>query len=120
VRGHLLDPLPDSLVGLVDVVAGNVPYVAPVAAIWQEWAPRRTIEGIGVDGLGLVRELASSAKRFLRPGGVLAVQVTDWQWNLLSESLTNLGYEALAPFAPPIDHVIIGVARKGRQAESRD
>ena len=52
-----------------------------------------TIEGTDDDGLGLLRATARDARRFLRPGGVLLLQMFDSQWPTLSPELQALGYD---------------------------
>ncbi|MGH9283786.1 MAG: methyltransferase, partial [Acidimicrobiales bacterium] len=91
-QGSLLDPLPAHLRGTVDVLVANLPYVPPARhnGTW-EFAPG-AIGGTGDDGLGLVRELAAGARRFLRPGGSLILQMTADQWTLFSDELDTLGY----------------------------
>ena len=91
-RGSLLDPVPQRLSGLVDAVVANVPYVPPERrnTSW-DFAPG-AIGGSGADGLGLVRDLAAAARRFLRPGGSLILQMTGGQWTHFADELAELGY----------------------------
>ena len=91
-QGSLLDPVPSHLHGSVDVVVANLPYVPPARhnGTW-EFAPG-AIGGTGDDGLGLVRQLAAGARKFLRPGGSLILQLTKDQWLQYSQELAELGY----------------------------
>ena len=92
-RGSLLDPLPDQLWGKTDVLVANVPYVPPsfAHASWSD-APG-SVGGVGNDGLGLQRKLASEAVTLLRPGGFLIIQLLGDQWPGFSQDLVQLGYE---------------------------
>ena len=54
--------------------------------------PERTYLGRDPDGLGLVRELAADARRFLKPGGALLLVLEAWQWDVILPDLGGLGY----------------------------
>ena len=76
--GDLFAPLPRDLLGRVDVVVSNPPYVptADLACLPAEVAsfePMVALHG-GPDGLAVVRRIADEAHRWLRPGGLLAVE----------------------------------------------
>jgi release factor glutamine methyltransferase len=90
--GSLLDPLPGSLAGTVDVIVANLPYVPP--GLWglEHRDPTGTILGSGDDGLALQRMLARQALRFLRPGGRLLLQLMAAQWPSFAPELETLGY----------------------------
>lgn len=79
LAGDMLDPLPPALAGTIDVIASNPPYVPPelVASLPREirdFEPAVAVVGTG-DGLAFHRALAESAPRWLRPGGLLAMEV---------------------------------------------
>jgi len=75
VEGDLLDPLPEELRGWVDLVVSNPPYVTDEelqdlpAEVRTE--PRLALVG----GTQLYERLADQALRWLRDGGVLAVEI---------------------------------------------
>ena len=75
VEGDLLDPLPEELRGWVDLVVSNPPYVTDEelqdlpAEVRAE--PRLALVG----GTQLYERLADQALRWLRDGGVLAVEI---------------------------------------------
>jgi len=75
VEGDLLDPLPEELRGWVDLVVSNPPYVTEEelqdlpAEVRTE--PRLALVG----GTQLYERLADQALRWLRDGGVLAVEI---------------------------------------------
>ena len=76
--GDLYEPLPVSLVGRVDVLVANAPYV-PTGAIGlmppeaREHEPRVALDG-GTDGLDVQRRVIAGAARWLAPGGRLLVE----------------------------------------------
>jgi release factor glutamine methyltransferase len=77
--GDLLSPLR----GAADCIAANLPYVPTdeIAGLdpgIRDHEPRVAIDG-GRDGLDLVRRLVQQAGHGLRPGGLLALEVTDAQ-----------------------------------------
>lgn len=82
-EGDLDAPLPATLRSRVDVLVANVPYV-PTEEI--ELLPRearlheahRALDG-GLDGLDIVRRVAATAPRWLRPGGHLLVETSERQ-----------------------------------------
>lgn len=68
-----------------DVIASNPPYVAgeDQATLQREvrdWEPHVALFG-GTDGLDVIRRLLPEAVRVLRPGGVLAMEIGDGQWD---------------------------------------
>ena len=76
----LLDQLPRRLRGTVDVITIHPPYVArkevkTLPAEIREFEPRRSLTDDSADGLGLVRRLAEASHQWLRPGGVVLVEV---------------------------------------------
>jgi release factor glutamine methyltransferase len=97
LQGSVLDPLPSTLRGRVDLAIANLPFypARDYAAIGS--VPRATIEGAGDDGLNLLRQLAQDALGFVRPGGALVLQMFDWQWEVLSDELVGLGYRPGVP-----------------------
>ncbi|HZS34670.1 MAG TPA: peptide chain release factor N(5)-glutamine methyltransferase [Methylomirabilota bacterium] len=80
LEGDLFGPLAGRLrLGTVDVVVANPPYLAapvlpalPVEV--REWEPAAALDG-GADGLAVIRRLVAEAPVWLRPGGVLLVEI---------------------------------------------
>jgi release factor glutamine methyltransferase len=73
--GHLLVPLPEP----VDCIVANLPYVSyeeweslPVGIVAYE--PRLALDG-GVHGLERIGDLLASAEPYLRPGGVILLEI---------------------------------------------
>jgi release factor glutamine methyltransferase len=88
----------DDLVGAVDVVVCNPPYV-PLEA-WESVAPEARDHDphlalfSGADGLDAIRVLAVRAAVLLRPGGVLGVEHADVQGESVPGVLTETGHWA--------------------------
>lgn len=93
--GDLFDPLPATLLGRVDLLVANVPYV-PTAAIGllpQEarlHEPRDALDG-GADGLDVLRRVSAAAPRWLAPGGHLLVETSEDQASAAADAFTRDG-----------------------------
>ncbi len=93
--GDLFQPLPRALLGTVDVIAANAPYV-PTAAIAtmppeaRDNEPHRALDG-GPDGLTLHRRIAVDAPRWLRPGGRLLIEAGRQQATYTVAALRAVG-----------------------------
>ncbi|MFC6082205.1 peptide chain release factor N(5)-glutamine methyltransferase [Sphaerisporangium aureirubrum] len=78
----LADCLPE-LNGRVDLVVSNPPYIPPGAVPRdpevRDYDPSRALYGSGKDGLDEVRAVERTARRLLRPGGLVAVEHSDQQ-----------------------------------------
>jgi release factor glutamine methyltransferase len=78
----LADCLPE-LDGHVDLVVSNPPYIPPGAVPRdpevRDYDPSRALYGSGEDGLDEVRAVERTARRLLRPGGLVAVEHADQQ-----------------------------------------
>ncbi|MGV8083196.1 MAG: peptide chain release factor N(5)-glutamine methyltransferase [Coriobacteriia bacterium] len=77
--GDLLSELPAELLGCFDVVVSNPPYVptpdlASLPAEVADFEPRLALDG-GEDGLAIYRRILADARQWLRPGGLLAVEL---------------------------------------------
>ena len=97
VRGDLFMPFPRSLEGLVDVVVGVVPYVpTPALALLQRDAlafeSLSSYDG-GPDGTDILRRVLRESPRFLRPGGVILLELGGEQADVLRHDLDRLGYD---------------------------
>lgn len=89
------DALPE-LDGRVDVVASNPPYVAPdeLAACDPEVREHDPLAALvaGADGLDVIRAVARTAGRLLRPGGWLVVEHSDRQGETAPAVLRSAGF----------------------------
>lgn len=79
--GDLFDALPAELRGGVDVVLCNPPYVPTpdMSSLPAEVAcfePRLALDG-GSDGLDVARRIAEEAPEWLKPGGLLAMELDE-------------------------------------------
>ena len=94
-RSDLLTRVP----GRYDLIVANPPYltdgeVENMEKIgWPE--PALALQG-GVDGTDLLRRLIRQARRKLRPGGILLLEASPPQMNLLERELGERGYGEIA------------------------
>ncbi|MGA4788702.1 putative protein N(5)-glutamine methyltransferase [Nocardia sp. AB354] len=78
-RGDLFAALPGGLIGRVDLILANTPYV-PTAMIARmppearDHEPRTALDG-GADGLDVLRRVADAAGRWLTVGGWVLVEI---------------------------------------------
>ena len=119
-QGDLLTPLAEfGLVGKLDFLAANLPYVArqelenliPEIA---EFEPRIALEG-GEDGLDIYRQLLPAAIPYLKPSGFLAIEVGKGQADKAADLAGSAGFgdlEIIRDYAD-IERVVIGWAREG-------
>lgn len=82
--GDVADPgLLADLVGRVDVVVSNPPYIPPDAVPVEEEVcdhdPDLALYGGGADGLDVPRAVVRSAARLLRPGGLFVMEHAEGQ-----------------------------------------
>ncbi|MXZ85176.1 MAG: peptide chain release factor N(5)-glutamine methyltransferase [Acidimicrobiia bacterium] len=76
-QGSWYEALPGSMLGTVDVVVSNPPYVrddeelSPEVA---EWEPAMALRG-GADGLDGARQILADARRWLSPGGSVLLEL---------------------------------------------
>ena len=89
--GDLLAPLPASLLGVVDVVVSNPPYVRPgeVASLPAEVLADPETALVG--GIELVERLSAEAMTWLRPDGTLAVEIGETQGDEVSRVVSAAG-----------------------------
>jgi len=77
-QGSWYEALPESLVGLVDVVVSNPPYVRddePLPPDVADWEPELALRG-GADGLDGARQILADAGRWLSPGGSVLLELS--------------------------------------------
>ena len=83
LAGDLFSALPGDLLGQVDMVAANAPYI-PTAQLStlpreaRDHEPAITLDG-GSDGLDVLRKIISAAPLWLRPGGYLLLECSRQQ-----------------------------------------
>jgi release factor glutamine methyltransferase len=98
--GDLFAPLPESLLGTVQLIVANVPYVPTeaVATMPPEarlHEPLTALDG-GPDGLDVFRRVAAEAPRWLAPFGRLLVETSDEQTPIAYAALSGAGLAAFA------------------------
>jgi release factor glutamine methyltransferase len=93
----------DDLVGTVDVVVSNPPYIppamVPVDPEVRDHDPEVALYGGGEDGLRIPLEVARRAAYLLRPGGLLLMEHADSQGEALPSGLRSAG-----PWTEVADH----------------
>jgi release factor glutamine methyltransferase len=95
LHGDLLAALPAAARGRLDAVLSNPPYVPETVARTlpreiREFEPQTAIVA-AQDGMGHHRRLAAAAPDWLRPGGVLAVEVGAGQAEAVAAILAGAG-----------------------------
>jgi release factor glutamine methyltransferase len=93
-EGSWFEALPRELVGVVDVIVSNPPYVAlsdEVEDIVREWEPLSALFA-GDDGLDDIRMILEDAPAWLRPGGVLILEMDPGQLDTASEIARSFGF----------------------------
>jgi release factor glutamine methyltransferase len=115
VEGDLDEPLPGELLGRVDVLVANAPYV-PTAAIAtmppeaREHEARVALDG-GVDGLAVQRRVAAVAPRWLAPGGHLLIETSEDQAPRTAAAVADAGLVTRIARDDDLDAtVVIGTA----------
>ncbi len=79
-----------------DLITANPPYI-PSAEVEtlvpdiRSFEPRLALDG-GADGLSLVSRIVSEARKYLAPGGVLAMEIGDQEADATSELFTRAGF----------------------------
>ena len=99
-RGDLFESLPPALAGRADVVVAVVPYVpTPALPLLQRdtlaFESALSYDG-GKDGTRILRRVVTEAPHFLRPGGVILLELGGEQVDILRPDLERLGYDAPA------------------------
>lgn len=110
LEGDLLDSLPDELLGRVDVVMSNPPYIDPDVYDDLPAEVRADPELALIGGVELVDRLATDAARWLRPAGLLAIEIGDAQGAEVIRRLQGLFRDLrVEPDLTGRDRVILGL-----------
>jgi release factor glutamine methyltransferase len=92
-EGDLFDPLPAALLGTVDLIVANPPYVAEVdfvdlpRDVQQE--PKVALIS-GPSGLEVIQAIGARAAEWLRPGGVVVCEIGESQGISATSSFADL------------------------------
>ena len=116
--GDLFEPLPDSLMGRIEVLLANVPYV-PTGEVGLLPAEARVHEPLvaldgGADGLDVMRRVSAAAARWLAPGGSLLVEAGERQ---AQQALAVFAGNGLVPRLAESDELYATVVVGSRPAE---
>lgn len=91
--GDLFDPLPASLLGEVDLLVANPPYVSEgefdVLSEDVKREPRIALVA-GPDGTEVIRSIGANVSRWLRPGGVVVCEIGETQGVTAATSFLDL------------------------------
>jgi release factor glutamine methyltransferase len=91
--GDLFDPLPTSLIGEVDLIVANPPYVseAEFASLPDDVKrePRVALVS-GRSGLEIIERIGASASQWLRPGGVVVCEIGEKQGVAAASSFPDI------------------------------
>jgi len=101
------------LVGAVDLVTCNPPYVPEDAPVPPEVrADPHGAVFAGADGLAVVRPVAALARRLLRPGGAVAIEHDDSHPAAVRDVLAAAGFADVATHADLTGRPRVATARR--------
>jgi release factor glutamine methyltransferase len=109
--GDLYEPLPSTLLGRVDLLVANAPYV-PTDAIAQMPAearlhePRVALDG-GDDGLDIHRRIIADAATWLSPGGHVLVETSTRQARTDIDILSRSGFDSRVLSFDELDATVV-------------
>jgi release factor glutamine methyltransferase len=110
-EGDLDAPLPLALLGRVDVLVANAPYV-PTEAVGlmppeaRLYEPRVALDG-GADGLDVQHRVAAAAPRWLAPGGHLLIETSERQAPHTTAAITAADLRAQVVHAAELDATVV-------------
>lgn len=114
-EGDLFHPLPTELLGRVDVIVANAPYV-PTEAI-DLLPPEIRLHAAsvathgGLDGLDVIRRLTATAPQWLKPGGHLLFEVSERQAGAAVRVVADAGLTPTIASCEDIDATIVAGAK---------
>ena len=107
------------LTAAADLIVANPPYVAErdrgsLAADVRDYEPAAALFA-GPDGLDVIRLLAPAARRALRAGGALIMEIGAGQWPAVEDILRRAGFQDIAVHADlaGIARVVVGKSTSG-------
>ncbi|HYO31772.1 MAG TPA: putative protein N(5)-glutamine methyltransferase [Nocardioidaceae bacterium] len=110
-EGDLYEPLPANLLGRVDLLVANAPYV-PTHAIAQMPAearlhePRVALDG-GDDGLDLHRRIVADAPKWLSPGGHVLIETSTRQARTDVDALSRSNLDPRVVSCQELDATVV-------------
>jgi release factor glutamine methyltransferase len=115
-HGPWFDALPAELLGHLAIIVSNPPYVADddveLEHIVRNWEPASALFG-GVDGLDEIRRIVAEARRWLRPGGWLVLEIGSGHGARVAKLLHSAGLDDVVITADLSGHDRVAVARRG-------
>ena len=120
VHGDMFSPLMPELTGRLDAVVANPPYIPsaqvpdlPVEVLGFE--PRLALDG-GPDGLREARRIAEGALRWLRPNGLLAIELASDRATAMAEEMRGTFEEVqVLRDLTGRDRIVVGRKREASQ-----
>jgi release factor glutamine methyltransferase len=111
LQGDLFEPLPTSLVGRIDLLLANAPYVPtgsiplmpPEARLYE---PLVALDG-GSDGLDVQRRIIAGARRWLAPNGRLLLETSRSQASASVAAFEHHGLEAQVVISDELDATVV-------------
>jgi len=111
LEGDLYEPLPPSLMGRVDLLLANAPYVPtgsiplmpPEARLYE---PLVALDG-GSDGLDVQRRVIAGARRWLAPDGRLLVETSRGQASASVAAFQQYGLQARIVTSDELDATVV-------------
>ena len=97
VEGDLFGGLADELRGRVDVVVSNPPYVPEnfsLPPVVKDYEPHIALFASN-GGLSIIEVLAHEALTWLKPGGLLVLEIGEAQRSAVARILTGEGYRSV-------------------------
>lgn len=97
LKGDLFAPLERS--EEFDLITANPPYVSPeeyecLPKVVKEYEPRMALEA-EEEGLALERRIINEAPRWLKPGGMLILEMGEGQGDALRKSMASAGFSGI-------------------------
>ena len=120
-EGDLDEALPTALLGAVDVLVANAPYV-PTDAIRlmppeaRDHEPRVALDG-GTDGLDVQRRVISAAPRWLAPGGHLLIETSRRQAPRTAAAVRAAGLVPRVVTSDELDATVVVGARRDQAGD---
>jgi release factor glutamine methyltransferase len=114
-HGHWFDALPGALLGQLAIIVSNPPYVADddceLEQVVRDWEPATALFG-GSDGLDDIRHIVAEARRWLRPGGWLVMEIGSRHGDRVADLLRSEGFGGVAVETDLSGHDRVAVARR--------
>lgn len=116
-EGDLYGPLPAALLGRVDILVANAPYVpaGSVALLPPEarvHEPRAALDG-GADGLDVLRRVTAQAPLWLAPDGILLVETSEGQVARAADAVARSGLSPRVAVCGELGATVIVARRSG-------